>query len=257
MDTPVAHVVYEFGDFRLDASRRLLFGNGHSRHLGVAPQALEALVYLVEHAGEFLGKERLLAALWPGAVVEENSLNRVISNLRHVLGESPGDHRYIATVPGRGYRFVADVVRTVQGPVFTLPDKSLAVLPFDNLGERAGDELVARGIAEALRHRLAAIRGLLLAAQTPSFAPRRREADASGIGDRLNARYLVEGSVQRAGGRLRVTAQLIDAAVGLHVWSLRFDFTNEDIFAVEDAIAQSVARAIEASLFARSSPPEP
>lgn len=244
MDTPVAHVVYEFGDFRLDASRRLLFAKGQSRHLGVAPQAIEALVYLVEHAGEFLGKERLLAALWPGAVVEENSLNRVISNLRHVLGESPGDHRYIATLPGRGYRFVADVVRTVRGPMFSLPDNSIAVLPFVNLGDQAADGLVSRGIAETVRHRLAGIRGLSLVAQTPSVA------------SRVDARYLVEGSVQRAGDRLRVTAQFIDASVGTHVWSLRFDFTNEDIFAVEDAIAQSVARAIEESLLAGSSPPE-
>ena len=126
-----------------------------------------------------------------------------------------------------------------------LPPRTVAVLPFENLSADAGDEFVAFGVAESVLHRLASIQDLTLIARTSSFAFRDKAADARDIGRRLNARYLVEGSVHRAGDRLRVTAQLIEAATGGHVWSLGFDRTVDDIFAVEDEISQSVARALE------------
>ncbi len=122
------------------------------------------------------------------------------------------------------------------------------MLPFANLSGEARDEFVALGVAEGVLHRLAGIRDLTLIARSSSFALRDKPADAREIGLKLNARYLVEGSVQRAADRLRVTAQLIDATTGAHVWSLRFDRTMDDIFAVEDEISHSVARALEVSL---------
>ena len=103
-------------------------------------------------------------------------------------------------------------------------------------------------------HRLASVQDLTLIARTSSFAFRDKPADAREIGRTLNARYLVEGSVHRAGDRLRVTAQLIDAATGVHVWSLRFDRTVDDIFAVEDEISQGVARALEVSVGEKEHP---
>jgi TolB-like protein/DNA-binding winged helix-turn-helix (wHTH) protein/Tfp pilus assembly protein PilF len=132
--------------------------------------------------------------------------------------------------------------------VSALPERTVAVLPFANLSGEARDEFVALGVAEGVLHRLAGIRDLTLIARSSSFALRDKPADAREIGLKLNARYLVEGSVQRAADRLRVTAQLIDAATGAHVWSLRFDRTMDDIFAVEDEISHSVARALEVSL---------
>lgn len=132
--------------------------------------------------------------------------------------------------------------------VSALPGRTVAVLPFENLSSKAGDEFMALGIAEGVLHRLSNIKDLTLIARTSSFALRSQPADARDIGLKLNARYLVEGSVQRAGERLRVTAQLIDATTGVHVWSLRFDRTIDDIFEVEDEISQSVARALEVSL---------
>ena len=106
-----SHLIYEVGDFRLDATRRLLFAKGGSDPLPITPKVFEAILYFVEHPGELLEKDRLLAELWPGLVVEENNLTQVISVVRRVLGETRGENRYLATVPGRGYRFVADVVR--------------------------------------------------------------------------------------------------------------------------------------------------
>jgi TolB-like protein/DNA-binding winged helix-turn-helix (wHTH) protein/Tfp pilus assembly protein PilF len=314
MNGPQSHLIYEFGDFRLDATRRLLFAKGASDPLAITPKVFETILYFVERPSELLRKDTLLADLWPGLVVEENNLAQVISVVRRVLGETRGENRYLATVPGRGYRFVADVVRVpeitqaspqtpelartaqagagssrrakplalfvltvcaIGAALFAysryagwwpereaprlspaqpstalaeLPSRTVAVLPFKNLSTDARDEFFAFGVAESVLHRLANVPDLTLIARTSSFAFWDKPTDARNIGRTLNARYLVEGSVQREGDRLRVTAQLIDAATGAHVWSLRFDRTIDDIFAVEDEISQGVARALEVSL---------
>jgi TolB-like protein/DNA-binding winged helix-turn-helix (wHTH) protein/Tfp pilus assembly protein PilF len=132
-----------------------------------------------------------------------------------------------------------------------LPARTVAVLPFQNLstGTEKDSELIAFGVAEGLLHRLASMHDLTLIARTSSFAAAAAPtADARAIGRNLNARYLIEGSVQRSGRRLRITAQLIDAMDGAHVWSLRFDRTIDDIFAVEDEITQNVAQALQVTL---------
>src|SRR5262245_28979337 len=122
------HVIYEFGDFRLDATRRVLFTKADSRPLAMKPKVLEAILYFVQHPGVLLEKDQLMNELWPGLVVEENGLALLISIFRRLLGETPREHRYLATVPGRGYRFVADVVRvsaSTEAPLEELPVASL------------------------------------------------------------------------------------------------------------------------------------
>lgn len=114
--------IYDFGEFRLDASKRLLIRNGET--IPLTPKVFDTLLYLVEHHGAVLDKNDLMAAIWPHTVVEENNLNQTISALRRVFGESPGENRYIATVPGRGYSFVADVTKVVAAESF-LVDESL------------------------------------------------------------------------------------------------------------------------------------
>jgi DNA-binding winged helix-turn-helix (wHTH) protein/TolB-like protein/tetratricopeptide (TPR) repeat protein len=104
--------VYEFGDFRLDAGKRLLWHGGEV--LALTPKVLDTLLYLVKNGGKTVGKDELMAAIWPDTVVEENNLNKNISVLRQSLGEKPGEHRFIATVPGKGYRFVATVVEVPE-----------------------------------------------------------------------------------------------------------------------------------------------
>lgn len=109
------HLIYEFGDFELDALRRVLVSRSTGQQKSVTGRVLEALVYLVERPGQLVDKRELMEALWPHVVVEEGSLTQTIHMLRRALGERPGEHRYVATVPGRGYRFVAEVnVRAVQ-----------------------------------------------------------------------------------------------------------------------------------------------
>ena len=128
------------------------------------------------------------------------------------------------------------------------PERSVAVMAFENLSKESGNSVVAIGISEAVLHQLASVRQLAVIARTSSFAFQGHNEDAREIGRKLNARYLLEGNVQSDRNRLRVTTQLIDATTGDHVWSMRFDKTPEDIFAVQDEIALEVARALKLSL---------
>src|SRR5580765_5841914 len=110
--------LYEFGAFQLDPAKRLL------RRLDGTPVPLtsrvfETLLFMVEHHGAVLDKERIMEAVWPDSIVEENNLAQAISKLRQVFGETPGSHSYIVTVPGRGYRFVAEVNEQTEGAVST------------------------------------------------------------------------------------------------------------------------------------------
>ena len=137
--------------------------------------------------------------------------------------------------------------------VASLPERSIAVLPFVSLGKNDNGDLLAFGIPEAVLHQLAPLNKLRVIARTSSFAFRDGTVDARSIGQQLNTRYLLEGSVQTDRTRLRVTAQLVDAVSGDHVWSMQFDKTPDDIFALQDEIALRVARALQLSLDAAAS----
>lgn len=248
-DCPTGFLCYEFGDYRLDAARRVIRTRDGGRRLVVPPKAFDAAVYLVQHPGRVLSKQEMLAALWPGLVVEENGLTQVISVLRSALGETRGDNRYIVTVPRRGYCFVAAVLRVATSVDTPLTQGcTVAVLPFDNVSELASDASLATGLAEGILHRLANTAGIRLVAQTSSFTFRGRKLDVREVGRVLGSRYVIEGNLQRAGARLRLTVQLIDASDGMHVWSLLFDVSGDDVFSVEDRVAQRVARALRHSV---------
>ena len=247
--------VYEFGEFRLDACRRILSTGRDGVRIPVQPKVFDAALYFLQRAGELIPKEQILADLWPGAVVEENSLTQLISELRRALGETRGENLYIVTVPRRGYQFVADVNRVslAPAPTASAPTVSLAVLPFGNPAHLTGDELLAGGIPESILHRLAGLRGLrLVAHDTASMAHGESHGDVRVVGRRLGARYVVQGSVQHAGSSLRITAQLVDTTDGSQLWSLRFDRPAADVFALEDDIAQQVACAVCRTLLGTS-----
>src|SRR3954467_5597956 len=143
--------LYEFGDFRLDRGKRLLL-----RHDGaivpLAAKAYETMSDLVEHAGTVVDKDELIRAVWPDTAVEENNLTQNISLLRRLFGEGRGEHRYIATVPGRGYQLVATVrvaaslVRPHEPPATV----SIAVLPFVNVSADPEYDFFADGLADEL-----------------------------------------------------------------------------------------------------------
>ena len=111
-----AQLIYRFNGFCVDPARRLLFGPDGAP-ISLKPKVFDTLLYLIERRGELVGKQALLEGVWPHVVVEENNLNKAISILRHVFGETRDEHRFIVTEPGRGYRFVAEVEETRAGAI--------------------------------------------------------------------------------------------------------------------------------------------
>jgi len=215
----------------------------------VTPKAYDTLAYLVEHAGIVLDKDELMRALWPATSVEENNLTQNISALRRVLGDGQGEHRYIATVPGRGYQFVA----AVQVPAANLArnrapaEPSIAVLPFVNLSGDPGYDCFAEGLAEELINALAKLERVRVAARRSAFFFRSSQADVREIAEKLGVTFLLEGSLRRSGERLRITAQLINAADGYHLWSERYEREAEtgDLFEVQDEITLAIVDALK------------
>ncbi len=260
-----AEGVYEFGDFRLLAAQRRLTARSDGRPLELTPKALDTLHFLLQHPGELLDKSTLIAAVWPNVVVEENNLNQVISALRRALGDGSGGRRFIVTVPGRGYQFVA-AVREVRDATLSAPQaasaaqtttstrKSIAVLPFVNLTGDPGKDYFSDGMAEELIHILARVPGLKVPSRTSSFAYKGRNADVRQIARDLDVGIVLEGSVRSAGERIRVTAQLIDGATGFHLWSENYDRQFGDVFELQDELARAIVSALRLTLDGQTPP---
>jgi adenylate cyclase len=276
--------VYVLGPFRLDVQSDLLCRGTEPLMLG--RRAIALLRALVERPGAMVSKDALIDAAWSGQVVEESNLTVQIAALRRVLGEEPGGKRWIETMPRRGYRFVGPAVTKEENgaiaaaaqvddtptrggdaerrqitarsePVpesstqslLALPDKpSLAVLPFQNLSGDPEQEYFTDGMVEEIITALARIRSLFVIAASSSFTYKGQAVDVRRIGRELGVRYLLEGSVRKAGDRVRITAQLIEAATGAHLWADRFDGSLEHVFELQDQVAISVAGVIEPAL---------
>jgi len=144
-----------------------------------------------------------------------------------------------------------------QSELVTPADMSIAVLPFVNMSDNPGNEYFADGLSETLLHMLAQVAELKVAARTSSFAFKGTQTDIRDIADKLDVANVLEGSVQRSGNRVRITAQLIQAADGYHLWSQTFDRDLDNIFAVQDEIAGQVVQALTGSLLAGGDAQEP
>ena len=239
--------IYEFDDFRVDPGRRLLLGRD-GRPLPLTPKALDTLIYLIQHADVVLGKETLMRAIWSDTAVEENNLNQCISVLRRVLGEKRGEHRYIVTVPGRGYRFVARVNKHEPPVISKEPIASIAVLPFQPLARNNRDESLEMGMADTLITRLSGIRDLLVRPMSSVRKYADLQLDALAAGRELGVESVLEGSLQRQSDRVRVTVRLLNVLNGASLWGGTFDDELTDIFALQDAISEQVAQALSVEL---------
>jgi len=318
-------ILYEFGPFRLDPAEHILLREGLA--VSLRPKEFAVLLALVEHHGRLMTKDDLLQEVWPGQFVEEGNLNRHISSLRRVLGESSDAPQYVETVPKVGYRFVGsvreirdrgadmvierhtiarivteeeeeeeasgrEVIESVSEPkallttgaknnrrrrlafaaglviligltiVFTYAwtsrksqetktaatVTSLAVLPFKPIGAGEEDEYLGLGMADALITKLGNIQKINI---RPTSAVRRYDApnqDPVAAGRELGVEAVIEGSVQRVGGRIRVTVQLVSVKDRTPLWAEKFDEQFTDIFAVQDRISEQVARALTLTL---------
>jgi TolB-like protein len=206
------------------------------------------LVCLAEHALEPVSKEELLQSVWPNTFVGEGVLTRSISELRRVFEDDAKGPRVIQTIAKRGYRLVAQLTRA-SGTV--IPDRiedSVAVLPFVNLSTDPENEFFCDGTTEEIISALAQIKNLRVVARTSAFAFKGKHVDLRTVGQQLNVRTVLEGSIRRSGDHLRITAQLVNAADGYHLWSEKYDRDMKDVFAIQEEVANSIAERLEVSL---------
>jgi TolB-like protein len=244
----------EFGRFRILPHRREVFAEGRPIELG--GRAFDVLMALIEANGAVVGKNELISRAWPGRIIEEGNLRAQIKALRIALA----DRDLIRTVAGRGYQFTGEVrsgggrgrapmeheATTAAGA--TAPRLSIVVLPFINLSDDREQQYFADGITEDLTTDLSRLAEMSVISRNTAFTYRNRLADTRQIGRELGVRYVLEGSVQRSGNRVRVSAQLIDAASDTHLWADRLDSDASDLFALQKEITSRIAVALNIEL---------
>jgi TolB-like protein len=249
-----------FDKFTLNVLRGCLVAG--EREIALRPKSFEVLRYLAENRGRLVSKDELFAAAWPGVSVTDESLSRCISDIRLALDDS--GHQIIRTVPRRGYLFAAV---TVGCPVETestaavrlgcfaeernetmVPRLSLVVLPFINLSGDPSQEYLADVVTEGLTVSLSRIRGSLVIARTTAMTYKGKPMDVRRIGQEVGVHYIVEGSAKCSGPRLRVTARLIDAVTGAHLWADQFDAKKAQLAEMQDDMIMCLARALEIEL---------
>jgi TolB-like protein/Flp pilus assembly protein TadD len=246
--------VIRFRDFELDLAHFELREKGE--RVPVEPQAFDLLVLLARNPGRTVTKEQIFSEIWGNRIVSESALSSQIKAARRAVGDDGAAQHTIATVHGRGFRFVAPTAAVEDAATeATAPSAAkrsakpvAAVLPFANLNADSSEDYLADGITEDITTLLAKHRWLGVVARNPAFAFRGSRESLRTIGEKLAADYLVTGTVRRADQRFRVTVQLVEAASEHSVWSERFDRHSADIFELQDDISRNVASRIEAEL---------
>jgi TolB-like protein len=224
----------EFGNYRLKRAERLLLGPAGP--LELSARSFDILSMLLEKPDEVIGKAELFDAVWPGLVVEENTLQVHISALRKLL---PAE--MIATVHGRGYKYAGPKPFMAASEATAPSRASIAVLPFHNMSGDQEQDYFSDGITEDIITQLGKFREFLVIARNSSFQFRGKANDVAEVARKLGVQYVVEGSVRKIGNRVRITVQLIDASSMAHLWGEHYDRELDDIFAIQDEITHMTA----------------
>ncbi|MET4426531.1 winged helix-turn-helix domain-containing protein [Bradyrhizobium sp. RT3a] len=248
---------YLFEEYAFDTDRRELHRGANV--VAIAPQVFDLLDYLLRNRERVVSKDDLIKAIWDGRIVSDAALTTRVNVARSAIGDSGEEQRLIKTLPRKGFRFVGPV-REAQRPlsvavteipaeqpkpVLPLPDKpSLAVLPFTNLSSDPEQEYFADGMVEDIITGLSRSKSLFVIARHSTFTYKGKAVDIKQVGRELGVRYVLEGSVRKAGNRVRITGQLIYATTGAHLWADRFDSQLEDIFDLQDQVTSCVIGAI-------------
>jgi TolB-like protein len=261
-------VQFHFSDHTLDTDRRELRRGGTP--VAVEPQVFDLLTYLLQNRERVVSKDDLFASVWGGRIVADSTLASRINAARKAVGDSGEEQKLIRTIARKGVRFVAEVQSRqendeparaagpprdeFQGPPRpALPPSdrpAIAVLPFVNMSGEVEQEYFSDGISEDIITALSKLRWFFVFARNSSFAYKGKSVHLKEIAEDLGVGYVVEGSVRKEGGRVRITVQLNDATTGSHLWAERYDRELADVFAVQDEITEAVVAAIEPQLYA-------
>jgi adenylate cyclase len=252
-------LLYRFEDLVLDTGKRELRRGADV--VSVAPQVFDVLDYLVRNRERVVSKDDLVTAIWEGRIISDAALTTCLKAVRSAIGDSGEGQRLIKTLPRKGFRFVGRVReeqgRTLDGgtplepprPAIALPDKpSIAVLAFTNMSGDPGQDYFSDGITEDIITGLSRFSELFVIAGNSSFQYKGKSPDVRQVGRELGVRYVLEGSIRRAGDRVRINAQLIDAVTGAHRWGERYDRELKDVFAVQDEVSRAIVAILVAQV---------
>jgi TolB-like protein/Tfp pilus assembly protein PilF len=234
--------VIQFGEFELDTAAGELRRQGSK--LRLQDQPLQILQILLQRPGEIVAREELQLKVWPSDtfVDFDHGINNAIKRLREALGDTADTPRFVETLPRRGYRFIGKIEQ--ETPKF----RSLAVLPLDNLSRDSEQEYLADGLTEALITTLAKIGELRVVSRTSSMLYKGVRKPLREIARELDVDAIVEGTVLRAGDRVRITAQLIDPVKENHLWAESYDRHLRDILDLQADVARAIAHEVEVKL---------
>jgi len=251
-------VIYQFGDCSLDTTRLELKRGGEL--VGLEPQVYRLLVHLIENRDRVVTKDELIDKIWDGRIVSDGALNTRINSVRSAVGDTGKSQAVVKTFSRHGFRFVADTVEAQPAAgapgasSLPLPDKpSIAVLPFNNLSGDPEQEYFADGLAEDIITGLSRFHWFFVIARNSSFTYKGSAVDVKQVARDLGVQYVLEGSVRKAGDRVRVSAQLIDALTGRHVWAERYDRDLKDVFAAQDELTEAIVGAVAPSFVSAES----
>jgi TolB-like protein len=252
---------YLFEEYAFDTDRRELHRGADV--VSVAPQVFDLLDYLIRNRERVVSKDDLINAIWNGRIVSDAALTTRLNAARSAIGDSGEEQRLIKTLPRKGFRFVGTVQEarrpaiavgsaaqnggTAPSPL-SAPHLSIVVLPFANIGDDPEQAYFVDGVTESLTTDLSRISGSFVIGRHTAFTYKSKAVDLNQIGRELNVRYVLEGSVQRSGTRLRVNVQLIDPETGNHLWAERFDKPMTDLFDMQDEIVSRLANTLNAQL---------
>jgi TolB-like protein/DNA-binding winged helix-turn-helix (wHTH) protein/Tfp pilus assembly protein PilF len=270
----IASLRYLFEEYAFDTDLRELHRGVDV--VSVAPQVFDLLDYLIRNRERVVNKDDLINTVWNGRVVSDAALTTRLNVARSAIGDSGEKQRLIKTLPRKGFRFVGTVqeVRSRQniarldrtnaavqdgfasgadnGAAMSsspaAPRLSIVVLPFANFGGDPEQDYFVDGVTESLTTDLSRISGSFVIGRHTAFTYKGKAVDLKQLGRELNVRYVLEGSVQRSGNRLRVNVQLVDAEAGAHLWADRFDKPLSDLFDMQDEIVSRLANTLDAQL---------
>ncbi|MBN8874919.1 MAG: winged helix-turn-helix domain-containing protein [Rhodospirillales bacterium] len=272
-------MIYAFATCTLDADRRELRRDGVP--VAVEPQVFDLLLVLLATRERVVSRDELFDTVWSGRIVSESTLASRLNAARSAIGDTGAAQRLIRTLPRKGVRFVGEVQEIPPAPAATSPGAppaaapgasaatvtdsaaaapvawppaqgaglpGLVVLPFANLGGDPAQDDFADGITEEITTALSRLSGLFVIARNSAFAYKGKPTDVRSVGAQLGVGYVLEGSVRRSRTDLRITGHLVDAISGATLWSDRFEGALQEVFALQDRVAESVAAAIEPTL---------
>lgn len=258
---------YEFGPFRVDAANRLLLRADEV--VPLTSKVFDVLLVFAQNSGRLLDKDEVMREVWPDSFVEEGNLTRNVSTLRKALGESPHEHQYIVTVPGRGYRFVAQV-REVENSDDRLVVEErirarivmeeeveaarlitrLMVLPFRMLRADPEVDFLAFSVPDAVAGALSVLDSVVVLSPTGAARYANEILDLKRIAEEAQAGAVLTGTILRAGNGIRVTCELLEAPSGTVLWWHEPHVSMSDLFELQDKLVRGIVESLSPSLSA-------